>query len=445
MMLLMQGISAKRQRMGWYKHSLHNTPFPVVSWSCVLNKSPLHSFFSVTLCGISTWLAFADPDTMVSLYSCYGPTSSDDQIHRPLNVVITGGCGFLGRHIAKSLYNEFKHVRINIMDTVPADTVLMKFITDGVPLGLPIGFSIVDRDVTRLPHLMRIFKDTDIVFHCAARTDTKASITKMSLVNVDGTRNVIRACKECGVRALVYSGSLVQSLKANITTQHGICESSWDEKAHSKFIIPSVAGTKNEAEQLVLEAGDDTLFTCSIRCPPLYGEFDTRFVPSAMSLSKLCYGFLPNCGDPNMRMTAMYAGNAGWAHVCAAKKLLDPLTREAVSGQFFYVGDLTPSDSYSKFFMNFLRPLGYSQTVRIPLIVLEVTLFILSLIVVIFSCIINLNSSYYLVEYQRLCKLFSISHTVVWGRAQSSLGYKPKYTFHRAVQSSVKDWYSYLN
>lgn len=381
---------------------------------------------------------------MAFSYSSCGPTSSSDQNH-PLNVVITGGCGFLGRHIARSLYNEFKYVRINLVDISPADTRLMKFITDGVPLGMPIGFSVADRDVTRLPHLIRIFKDADIVFHCAARTDTKASFTKMSLVNIDGTRNVIRACKECGVRALVYSGSLVQNLKASVTTQHGISESSW-ENTSSKFIAPSVAYTKSKAEQLILEAADDTLFTCSIRCPPLYGEFDTLLVPPAISLTKLCYGFFPNCGDPNIRMTAMYAGNAGWAHVCAAKKLLDPTTRQSITGKFFYVGDRTPSESYSKFFMKFLGPLGYSQSsIRIPMIILEVLLYIMSLIVVMLSFIFNLNSSYYLVEYQRRLKLFSVSHTVVWGRARLSLGYKPKYTFYKALRSSLNDWYSYLN
>ena len=376
-------------------------------------------------------------------YSSYGPTSIQDQTHRPLNVVITGGCGFLGRHIAKSLYNELKDVRITLVDIIPADTSLMKFITDGVPLGQPICFSLADRDVTRLPHLLRVFKETDVVFHCAARTDTLSSATKMSLVNVDGTRNVIRACKECGVRALVYSGSLMQTLKAGVTTQHGISENTW-ENVNERLIIPSLADSKNEAEQLILESCDSTLYTCSIRCPPLYGEFDTSLIPSAMSLADVFYGFYPNCGDPSIRMTAMYVGNAAWAHVCAAKKLLDQSMRSFVGGQFFYVGDETPTESYSSFFMRFLGLLGYSQTFRVPLMIVEILMYFWALFVFLLSIVIDLRSYYFVFDCRQQVKLFSISHTLVWSRARSFLGYKPKYSFHSALDRSVKNWYCYL-
>ena len=376
-------------------------------------------------------------------YSSYGPISTEDQTNRPLKVVITGGCGFLGRHIAKSLYNEFKEVRITLMDVNPADTAVMKFITDGVPLGQPVSFGVVDKDVTRLPHLLKVFKGADVVFHCASKTDALANATKLSLVNIDGTRNVIRACKECGVTALIYTGSLMQSLKAGVTTQHGISENTY-EKNCEKLVIPGIGESKNEAEKLVLESNDGSLYTCSIRCPPLFGEFDKVFIPSAVSIAKTFYGFYPNCGDPNIRMTAMYAGNAAWAHVCAAKKLLDPLARKLVTGKFFYVGDGTPSESYTSFFMRFLGPLGYSRAIRIPVFVLEVFLYLTALVVIFLSLTFDFRSSALILNFQRHVKMVSISHTLVWSRAQSLLGYKPKYTFDKAIEYSMKNWYCNL-
>ena len=377
-----------------------------------------------------------------SLYSICGPTSNDDR-NRPLKVAITGGCGFLGRHIAKSVYNEFKDVRIILMDMIPADTSVMKFITDGVPLGQPVSFSIVDKDVTRLPHLLRVFKETDVVFHCAASTRHPSGSTKMGLVNVDGTRNVIRACKESGVRALIYSGSLIQNIKAGVTTQHGISENTW-ENTNEKLLIPTLAESKNEAERLVLESCDNSLYTCSIRCPPLYGEFDTTLIPSAMSLANLFYGFYPNCGDPSIRMTTMYAGNAAWAHVCAAKRLLDQSTRKVITGRFFYVGDDTPSESYTYFFMRFLGPLGYTNTFQIPLIILELLLYIIGMFVLFLSIIFDLQSFYFILDYRNQTRLFSISHTLVWSRAQLFLGYKPKVTFCKALECSLNNWYRYI-
>ena len=65
----------------------------------------------------------------------------------------------------------------------------------------------------------------------------------------------------------------MQSLKAGVTTQHGISENTY-EKNCEKLVIHGIGESKNEAEKLVLESNDGSLYTCSIRCPPLYGEFE---------------------------------------------------------------------------------------------------------------------------------------------------------------------------
>ena len=355
-----------------------------------------------------------------------------------LKVVITGGCGFLGRHIARSVYREFSNVKITLMDVKPINTALMEFITNGVLNGQPITFTTIDRDITRLPHLTKVFQGADVVFHCAGKMEMEANSKRMHLVNVDGTRNVIKACEVCGVRVLVYTGSLAQILKARVSNQKDIDEATCFSSGDN-LLTPHYGETKNNAERLVLEAGKAPLYTCSLRCPPLYGEYDNTFIPSAALAAQRFFGYYPNCGKPNKKMTAMYVGNAAWAHVCAAKCLLDSSTRDAINGQFFYIGDDTPSENYTSFFMRFLRPLKYRSTFRIPVVILEI-MFLIASIVVIFPSIFGIRISSPLLNYHRHVRSLSINHTVSWNKAQVTLGYTPQTDFQKAFDNSMR-WY----
>ena len=135
----------------------------------------------------------------------------------------------------------------------------------------------------------------------------------------------------------------------------------------------------------------------------------------------------------------MYVGNAAWAHVCAAKCLLHSSTRDAINGQFFYIGDDTPSENYTSFFMRFLRPLKYRSAFRIPVVILEIMFLIVSM-VVIFPSIFGIRISSPLLNYHRHVKSLSINHTVSWNKAQVTLGYTPQTDFQKAFDNSMK-WY----
>ena len=355
-----------------------------------------------------------------------------------LKVVITGGCGFLGQHLARSVYETFPNARIILMDFRPVDGV-ENFISRNNNLNVRV--ETIGVDVTDLTNLKAQFinANPDVVFHCAGITEMGATIQDkrlMSIVNVDGTRNVIRACEECGVRVLVYAGSLAQILRANRYNQEGINENTRLQQGE-ELVISRYGATKNNAERLVLRA---PLYTCSLRCPPLYGEHDNTFIPSAAWAAQRFFGYYPNCGKPNKRMTAMYVGNAAWAHVCAAKCLLDSSTRDAINGQFFYISDDTPSENYTSFFMRFLRP-RYGTTFRLPVIILTVMLYLIVVVVVFFSSVFQLQIPSPVLNYRRQIKVLSISHTVSWDKARDKLDYRPKYQFSDAVNRS-RIWYN---
>lgn len=67
----------------------------------------------------------------------------------------------------------------------------------------------VKGDITDYDSLLEAFKDCDIVYHVAGCVEIKPGNEDFVYkVNVTGTENVIRACKETGVKKLVYMSSV---------------------------------------------------------------------------------------------------------------------------------------------------------------------------------------------------------------------------------------------
>jgi sterol-4alpha-carboxylate 3-dehydrogenase (decarboxylating) len=111
------------------------------------------------------------------------------------NVLVIGGCGFLGHHIVNLLHDSYD-CKISVLDLYTT--------RNRHP-----NSDYYDGDITSLDSLVPIFNKTkpDVVIHTASPTlvgGTKAMYYK---VNVEGTKCVVEACKQTGVKALVYTSS----------------------------------------------------------------------------------------------------------------------------------------------------------------------------------------------------------------------------------------------
>jgi dihydroflavonol-4-reductase len=113
-----------------------------------------------------------------------------------VTTLVTGGTGFVGSHVARALVERGYPVRIlrrstSRLDAV-ADVACEHFIGD-----------VMDYD-----SLLAAMDGIDWVFHTAAVADywrnDPALIYK---VNVDGTRNVLRAAEEKGVKRVIFTSS----------------------------------------------------------------------------------------------------------------------------------------------------------------------------------------------------------------------------------------------
>ncbi len=111
-------------------------------------------------------------------------------------VCLTGATGHVGYAILKELQNHpDKETRILIRRDSD--------IFDGLVCEKVKG------DITDYDSLVKAFDGCEIVYHVAGCVEIKPGNEDFVYkVNVTGTENVIRACKECGVKKLVYMGSV---------------------------------------------------------------------------------------------------------------------------------------------------------------------------------------------------------------------------------------------
>jgi D-erythronate 2-dehydrogenase len=119
-----------------------------------------------------------------------------------VRIVITGGCGFLGRRVALCLLERGDVDELVLFDNSPSALPL----PDDKRLRLVTG-DIADRDTVRA----LISPGTDSVFHLAAVVSGQAEAdTDLGYrVNLDGTRAVLDACRALGTGPrVVFASSL---------------------------------------------------------------------------------------------------------------------------------------------------------------------------------------------------------------------------------------------
>ena len=115
---------------------------------------------------------------------------------------ITGGAGFIGRHLVAKLLHD-KH-EITIFDNFSSSSKndITHLLEDGV--GLVTG-DILDYDL-----LLKSMPNYDFVIHLAAQTSVSQSVANPKItadIIVDGTVNVLKSCVKTNVKNIIFSSS----------------------------------------------------------------------------------------------------------------------------------------------------------------------------------------------------------------------------------------------
>lgn len=113
-----------------------------------------------------------------------------------VRALVTGATGFVGAHVARALVERGHTVRALHRATSRLDALA----------GLP--FESATGDILDLDSLRAAADGCDWVFHVAAVADYwRADHARMIEANVEGTRRVLQAAREAGVRRVVFTSS----------------------------------------------------------------------------------------------------------------------------------------------------------------------------------------------------------------------------------------------
>ena len=115
-----------------------------------------------------------------------------------MRVLITGGAGFLGSHLANRLVELGHHVRV--LDDLSAG--------DQSRLDERVLFT--RGDVRDIPRLWTVLRDVDCVYHLAARVSVPESVlcpVEYNAVNVGGTVSLMTAARDAQVKRVVLASS----------------------------------------------------------------------------------------------------------------------------------------------------------------------------------------------------------------------------------------------
>ncbi|OQO06341.1 hypothetical protein B0A48_08930 [Cryoendolithus antarcticus] len=257
------------------------------------------------------------------------------------HVVVTGGTGFLGHNIVSLLQSRGACSKITALDVRPAAKTVE---------GVEYAFA----DITDPEAMLNLFQKIkpDAIIHTASPNAHHID-ELLYKVNVDGTKALVRAAQQTGVKAFVYtsSASIIHDTRSDLINA--------DES------YPIIMGkdqpqyyttTKAQAELHVIAsnrtASHPNFLTCAIRPAALFGPGDVQALPPMLASyyrgqAKFMLGDNENLFDWTEITNVAHAHHLALAALLATYERLAsgktvPLDNERVDGEAFLITNDSP-------------------------------------------------------------------------------------------------------
>jgi nucleoside-diphosphate-sugar epimerase len=238
-----------------------------------------------------------------------------------MEVLVTGGAGFLGQALCRALLAEGHAVS--------------SFQRSHSPALEAMGVRQLRGDLADAGAVHAAFEGQDAIFHNAAKAGAWGSHASYFSANVTGTRNVLAAMRAHGIGKLVYTSTPSVTHSGRTPVEGG---NETDTPYGRGFKAPYPA-TKLIAEEEVLAANDATLATVALRPRLIWGPGDTQLLPRLVDRARA--GRLRFIGGGHNRMDTTYIDNAAQAHIDAFK-VLAPGAANAGKAYFISNGEPRP-------------------------------------------------------------------------------------------------------
>lgn len=228
----------------------------------------------------------------------------------PPVILVTGAGGFIGAELVKKLRTRDFNVKTMVRSSVPGEKHFQWDLTSGQ---CPVD----------------MFEGVHTLFHLAGKAhavaETLAEQADYRQVNIDGTRKLLEAAKQAGVKCFVF----FSSVKAVGDGEY--------QPIDEKVTIPATTcygQSKYEAEQLVLHGGY-VPYPVVIRPAMVYGNSNKGNLPRMIKAIKA--GLFPPVPELHNRRSMVHVEDVVRAAILAAEK-------PEAKGQIYIVTD---GQSYS--------------------------------------------------------------------------------------------------
>jgi nucleoside-diphosphate-sugar epimerase len=216
-----------------------------------------------------------------------------------MSTLVTGGTGFLGRHLVERLLADGRAV--TVLARHPAPDLEKR------------GVRFIRASLDDAAAVHAACEGIETVFHTAAKVGVWGRYEDFFRTNVLGTRALLAGCRAHGVKRLVYTST--PSVVYNGRDLAGA-----DESLPLTTDCPSPYPlTKAIAERDVLAANSPALRTVALRPHLIWGIGDPHLVPRVLERARA--GRLRIVGSGRNRVDMVHIANATDAHLLAEAAL----------------------------------------------------------------------------------------------------------------------------
>ncbi|AEN03738.1 hydroxysteroid dehydrogenase [Yokapox virus] len=278
---------------------------------------------------------------------------------------VTGGAGFLGKHIVKLLINRCPYVtEIRVIDIrrdrepYRSESKRIKYICC---------------DINDYDTLYKELNGCNVIIHTAAIANMYYGRYKDSdilRVNYYGTETILSICVHLGIQYLIYTSGM-EVVGPNIYGDQFVGDECTQYNITHRGVY---AKSKYNAEHIVMSANGSILingkklYTCCLRPTGIYGEGD--IIMRDIYIQCLNKGKIMNrFTDDSAIYSRVYVGNVAWMHILASRHI--QYTNSIVRGNFYFCYDYSPRCSYDSFNLLLMKPLGIQSGPRFSKLALK--------------------------------------------------------------------------